>query len=104
MATYIYFALAITFGFVIYVTSMKVLGLTTVNSLCIQVERVCVSNSLLLGVLGTYTGFFIGTKDGLTPESAVAAISTAVPTSIAGLITFLLCSLILTIREKKSYE
>ncbi len=104
MTYYIYMALAGIFGFVAYLTALKAFRLLNDSSILLQIERQLVTSTLFLGVLGTYIGFYIGTVNGLTPTSASLAIATAVPTSIAGVSSWLILALVITLRERKSYE
>lgn len=92
MAASIIFALlSIILGFISYLALLKLLKRPISDKLT-KMARFMVQSSLMLGLLGTYIGFYLGTKDGLTAESAVAALSTAVPTSIGGVMTFLIGS------------
>jgi hypothetical protein len=103
-ASAIYLMLSGVLGYVSY---LAVLHLTKqlVTEKTVQTAKFVVQSSLMLGLLGTYIGFYVGTKDGLTAESAVVAIGTAVPTSIMGVITFLIGSAILAfITQGESYE
>lgn len=104
MAHFIYMALAGIAGFVTYLTALRAFRILEKSSVLFQIERQLVTSTLFLGVLGTYVGFYIGTVDGLTPASATLAIATAVPTSIAGVTSWLILALVITLRERKSYE
>lgn len=104
MNTIIFLLLSIIISLVVYLTALKVLSCIKRESVLFQVERQLVTSTLFVGVLGTYVGFYLGTVEGLTPESAALAMATAIPTSVAGITSYLVSTLLITIRDKASYE
>lgn len=63
-----------------------------------KLELFLVNSSTAIGMLGTFLGFFVGFEDGVTQETAATAIAIAVPTTIAGLSTYFVCSLLMHMR------
>jgi len=67
-----------------------------------RIEKFMANSASILGLIGTFLGFYFIVKHNLDQDSIVSALKTALPTTIAGLGTTLFCTLLITIspREK----
>jgi hypothetical protein len=101
MTTNNYFFLTLSFiaGLSTYCSLVSYIKAPISMSYILRIESHLLSCSTLIGMLGTFLGFYVGTSSGLTQESASEAIALSVPSTIAGLEVYLYGSLLVVLRK-----
>lgn len=93
---YIFFMLSLIAGFSTYCFINK--GLPDV---CYRIENYLALSAMVIGMCGTVIGFYLAVKGDLDKASTILGLSTALPTTIAGIITGLYCGFLACLKPSK---
>jgi biopolymer transport protein ExbB/TolQ len=63
-----------------------------------RLEKCLAMLAAIIGMLGTVSGLYIAVKSGLTEASITVGLSLAMPTTMAGLITTIFCSILTALK------
>jgi LytS/YehU family sensor histidine kinase len=92
----------------IFVMLSLIAGLSTycfinkeLPNVCYRIESYLAFSATVIGMFGTVAGFFIAVSGDLDKASTILGLSTALPTTMAGIITGLYCGFLACLKPNK---